>query len=168
MKRIALFLILGAALFSCAKKEQPKPAAEPTPVPVKPAVIATVSFVKGDVQKLADGAWNPAVLGDSLIAEDSLNLAAKAELELTALDGKKAKIAGPKKETARILLETAPVPAIQSKALKSIKKIEGTKQTLEEQTPTAVAGIRGAGKRIPVPDTTVKADTAKKPADRQD
>jgi hypothetical protein len=154
MKRIALFLVLGAAFISCAKKEQPKPAAEPAPVPVKPAAIATVSFVKGDVQKLAEGIWKPAALGDSLIAEDSLNVAAKAELELAGLDGKKVKISGPKKETAKILLETAAVPSVQSKALKSIKKIEGAKQNLEEQTPTAVAGIRGAGKRKPMPDTT--------------
>jgi len=55
---------------------------------------------------------------------------------------------------------TAPEAKQESKVLKNLKKIEGKKEALTEQTPTAVAGIRGTQKRQPVPDTTA-SDTTK-------
>jgi hypothetical protein len=164
MKRIALFLILGAVFISCAKKQQPKPAAQPVPAPAKPVPVfaASVGNIKGDVQKLLSGVWKPAAAGDSLFKGDCLAIPEKAELELTDAKGGTIKLAGPQTDEVTTLLEkaaTAPQPKPESKALKSIKNIETPKQAMEEQTPTAVAGIRGAGKRKPVPDTTQKDST---------
>jgi hypothetical protein len=161
MKKTLLFAALAALILGCAKKEAPKPVA--APVPVKPSAVASVSFVKGDVQKLLSATWVPAVPGDSLFAGDCLNIPAKAELELKDAQGQLVKLAGPQTDEVTTLLQkaaAAPEAKQESKVLKSLKKIEGKKQTLTGKTPTAVAGIRGANKRPVVPDTAA-ADTTK-------
>jgi len=162
MKKTLLFAALAALILGCAKKEQPKPAA--APVPAKPASVAFVCFVKGDVQKLISGTWMPAVLGDSLYAGDCLNITDKAELELNDAQGKLVKLLGPQTDEVTTLLQkaaAAPEAKQESKVLKNLKKIEGKKEALTETTPTAVAGIRGAQKRKPMPDTTAVEDTTK-------
>jgi hypothetical protein len=73
------------------------------------------------------------------------------------------KLAGPQTDEVTTLLQkaaAAPEAKQESKVLKSLKKIEGKKQTLTGKTPTAVAGIRGANTRPVVPDTAA-ADTTK-------
>ena len=162
MKKTLLFAALAALILGCAKKEAPKPVA--APVPVKPSAVAFVCFVKGDVQKLLSATWVPAVLGDSLYAGDCLNISAKAELELNDAQGRLVKLLGPQTDEVTTLLQkaaAAPEEKQESKTLKNLKKIEGKKQTLTEQTPTAVAGIRGTQKRKPAPDTTAASDTTK-------
>ena len=161
MKKTLLFAALAALILGCAKKEATKPAA--APVPAKPASVAFVCFVKGDVQKLISGTWLPAVLGDSLYAGDCLNISDKAELELNDAQGKLVKLLGPQTDEVTTLLQkaaAAPEAKQESKALKSLKKIEGKKEALTGQTPTAVAGIRGTQKRPVVPDTSA-VDTTK-------
>jgi len=162
MKKTLLFAALAALILGCAKKEASKPVA--APVPAKPAAVAFVCFVKGDVQKLISGTWMPAVLGDSLYAGDCLNIPAKGELEINDAQGKLVKLPGPQTDEVTTLLQkaaAAPEAKPESKALKSLKKIEGKKQTLTGQTPTAVAGIRGTQKRQPMPDSTAASDTTK-------
>ncbi len=162
MKKTLFFAALAALILGCAKKEAPKPAA--APFSAKPASVAFVCFVKGDVQKLISGTWMPAVLGDSLYAGDCLNIAAKAELELNDAQGQLVKLSGPQTDEVTTLLQkaaAAPEAKQESNALKSLKKIEGKKQTLTGQTPTAVAGIRGTQKIKPMPDTTAVEDTTK-------
>jgi len=164
MKKTLLFAALAALIVGCAKKEQPKPAA--APAPAKPAVVfvASVNFAKGDVQKLLSGTWKKAVLGDSLFTGDCLAIADKSELELKDAQGQLHKLAGPQTDEVTTLLQkaaAAPEAKQESKVLKNLKKIEGKKEALTEQTPTAVAGIRGTQKRKPMPDSTAASDTTK-------
>ena len=159
MKKTFLFAALAALILGCVKKEAPKPVM--APVPVKPSVVASVSFVKGDVQKLLSATWVSAVPGDSLFAGDCLNIPAKAELDLKDAQGQLVKLAGPQTDEVTTLLQKAaesPDVKLESKTLQGLKTIGGKKDTRTDKTPTAVAGIRGANKRPVVPDTTA-ADT---------
>lgn len=161
MKKSLLIAVLVALSLGCAQKEAPKQAE--APVAIKPASVAFVSFIKGDVQKLISGTWMPAALSDSLYTGDCLNIPAEGELELIDIQGQSHKFTGPKTDEVTNLLqktEAAPEDKPAAKALKSLKKIEGKKEALTETTPTAVAGIRGTQKRQPLPDTTV-SDTTK-------
>ncbi|MBI4726503.1 hypothetical protein HY768_04650 [candidate division TA06 bacterium] len=164
MKKTLLFAALAALILGCAQKEAPKPVAAPAPAKPVPAFVASVNFIKGDVQKLLSGTWMPAVPGDSLFAGDCLNIPAKAELEFKDAQGQLLKLTGSQTDEVTTLLQKAaatPEAKPESKAIQSLKKIEGKKQTLTEQTPTAVAGIRGTQKRKPMPDTTAASDTTK-------
>lgn len=164
MKKTLLLAAVAALIFGCAKKEQPKPAAAPAPAKPVPVFVASVSFAKGDVQKLLSGTWNKAIPGDSLFTGDCLAIAERSELELKDAQGQLHKLLGPQTDEVTNLLQkatAAPEEKQESKALKSLKKIEGKKEALAEQTPTAVAGIRGTQGRKPAPDTTAVEDTTK-------
>jgi len=162
MYKLVLSLLAVLVISGCGKKEQPKVAEMPEPT--KPAIVAKVGFIKGDVQKLLSGKWEPAAIGDTLFKGDCLSIPEKAELQLIDAQGRKMNLAGPQTDEVTNLMEKAAAVSeakTGSKVLKNIQKIQGTKQTLTTQTPTAVAGIRGttAHKTVP-PDTTLKDSTS--------
>jgi hypothetical protein len=165
MKKTLMFAVLAALIFGCSKKEAPQPIAAPIPAKPVPVFVASVSFVKGDVQRLLSGAWKKAVPGDSLFTGDCLAIADKAVLDLKDPQGQLVKLAGPQTDEVTNLMQkgaAAPEAKPESRTLSSMKKIEGKKQALTGSTPTAVAGIRGTQgrKAIPAADTAA-ADTAK-------
>lgn len=164
MYKLILSLLAVLVISGCGKKEQPKVAE--VPEPVKPAMVASIGFIKGDVQKLLSGKWEPAATGDTLYQGDCLSIPEKAELQLIDAQGGKLNLAGPQTDEVTNLLEktaAASEAKAGSKVIKSIQKIQGTKQTLTEQTPTAVAGIRGtAGRKPPPPDSTLPDSSSKK------
>ncbi len=160
MYKLILSLLAVLVISGCGKKEEPKVAE--VPEPAKPAMVASIGFIKGDVQKLLSGKWEPAATGDTLYQGDCLNIPEKAELQLIDAQGGKLNLAGPQTDEVTNLLEkTAVVSEAKAgnKVIKSIQKIQGTKQTLTTQTPTAVAGIRGTAGRKPMPPDTSKQDS---------
>ncbi len=152
---MAVLIISG-----CGKKEEPKVAE--VPEPAKPAMVASIGFIKGDVQKLLSGKWEPAAIGDTLFKGDCLSIPEKAELQLIDAQGGKLNLAGPQTDEVTNLLEKAAVVSeakAGNKVIKSIQKIQGTKQTLTTETPTAVAGIRGTAGRKPMPPDSIQQDS---------
>lgn len=160
MYKLVLSLLAALVISGCGKKEQPKVAE--IPEPAKPAMVASIGFIKGDVQKLLSGKWEPAATGDTLFKGDCLSIPEKAELQLIDAQGGKLNLAGPQTDEVTNLLEKSAVASeakAGNKVIKSIQKIQGTKQTLTTETPTAVAGIRGTAGRKPVPPDTSKQDS---------
>jgi len=162
MRKSVLYLLIALAMAGCGKKEEPKVAEvqKPEPVTVEPG--AAVTFVKGQAQFFASGAWKAVALNDRILLKDSIDLTAKSELEVKPDSGDAVKLAGPQKDLLGELInkkQQAAKEATTSKTISSIKKIQGTKQTLTTQTPTAVAGIRGTAGRKPMPPDTSKQDS---------
>lgn len=160
MYKLVLSLLAVLVISGCGKKEEPKVAE--APAPAKPAMVASIGFIKGDVQKLLSGKWETAAIGDTLYQGDCLNIPEKAELQLIDAQGVKLNLAGPQTDEVTNLLEKiAAVTEAKAgnKVIKSIKKIQDTKQTLTEQTPTAVAGIRGTAGRKPMPPDSTQQDS---------
>ena len=163
MYKLVLSLLAVLVISGCGKKEQPKVAEMPEPA--KPAMIASIGFVKGDIQKLLSGKWEPAAIGDTLFKGDCLSVPEKSELQLIDAQGRTLNLAGPQTDEVTNLLEktaAASEAKAGSKVIKSIQKIQGTKQTLTTQTPTAVAGIRGTAGRKPLPPDTTQQDSSSK------
>jgi len=160
MYKLILSLLAALVISGCGKKEEPKVAE--IPEPAKPAMVASIGFIKGDVQKLLSGKWEPAATGDTLFKGDCLSIPEKAELQLIDAQGGKLNLAGPQTDEVTNLLEKSAVASeakAGNKVIKSIQKIQGTKQTLTTETPTAVAGIRGTAGRKPMPPDTSKQDS---------
>lgn len=162
MHKLAFSLMAVLVIAGCGKKEEPKVAEvqKPEPVVVQPG--AAVTFVKGQAQTFASGGWRAVALNDRLLLKDSIDLAAKSELEVKPDSGDAVKLSGPQKDLLGELInkkQQAAKEATTSKTISSIKKIQGTKQTLTTQTPTAVAGIRGTAGRKPMPPDTSKQDS---------
>jgi hypothetical protein len=160
MRNTALFLLLCLPLLSCAKREAPKQA-EPSP---EPNPVAEVTAYQGDVRTFTNGEWSAAVVGRVLLADDSLDVPAKASCELKDATGLAVRLSGPAKDAVTNLLEAgtrtkAPKPVI--KPLASLKNLEA-KPKFQVTTPTAVAGVRGARGRQPVPDTARKDTSSHK------
>lgn len=151
----ALLGIALAVLAGCSRQEPPRSAA---PVPQPRVVAATVSFVKGEAKAFSEDAWKPAAIGQELEAGDSLDLAKDTQVEIKGADGQVAKLAGPDRVEVGGALASASANerSAAGKVLSKVKKLEGKKQTYSAQTPTAVAGIRGAKARATAPDTTKK------------
>lgn len=161
MNKLALSLIAIFIISGCGKKEEPKTAEISNPQPTEPGAVVT--FVNGQVQSFADGIWKNTELNDRLLLQDSLVLAAKSELELKPDSADVVKLSGPQKGMVdELISQNKQIKDTEvSKAITKIKKIQGTKQTLTTQTPTAVAGIRGtAGRKTVPPDTTLKDSTS--------
>jgi hypothetical protein len=158
MKLIAMSLIAASALaLSCAKREPPQQAEPPV---IGPNPVAEVTALKGDVKTFANGEWSDAVVGRVLLADDSLDVPAKASCELKDATGLTAKLSGAKDEVAKLLDAGKQAPARKPmiKALSSIKKLD-SKPKFQVTTPTAVAGVRGTKGRQPLPDTA-RQDTS--------
>lgn len=155
MRNMALFLLLSIPLLSCAKREPPKQAEPPV---IGPNPVAEVTAVKGEVRTFTNGEWSAAVIGRVLLADDSLDVPAKASCELKDATGLAVKLSGAAKAAVAALLEAgtklpAAKPAI--KPLTSLKKLDA-KPKFQVTTPTAVAGVRGTKGRQPQPDTARK------------
>ncbi|HAD81393.1 MAG: hypothetical protein A2509_05760 [Candidatus Edwardsbacteria bacterium RIFOXYD12_FULL_50_11] len=160
MYKLVLSLLAVLVISGCGKKGEPKVAE--VPEPAKPAMVASIGFIKGDVQKLLSGKWETAAIGDTLYQGDCLSLPEKAELQLIDGQGGTQNLAGPLTDEVTNLLEktaAASEAKAGSKVIKSIQKIQGTKQTLTTQTPTAVAGIRGTAGRKPMPPDSTQQDS---------
>ncbi|MDQ7799214.1 MAG: hypothetical protein RDU76_09790 [Candidatus Edwardsbacteria bacterium] len=160
MYKLVLSLLAVLVISGCGKKEEPKVAE--VLEPAKPAMVARIGFIKGDVQKLLSGKWVPAAIGDTLYKGDCLSLPEKAELQLIDAQGGTQNLAGPQTDEVTNLLEKTTVASeakAGNKVIKSIQKIQGTKQTLTTQTPTAVAGIRGTAGRKPMPPDSTQQDS---------
>ncbi|HTY08300.1 MAG TPA: hypothetical protein VMF29_03970 [Candidatus Edwardsbacteria bacterium] len=172
MKHTIIALACGIALLSCTKQQPPQQAV--TPQPPRPVPVAEVNFVKGQVKAFSNGSWSAAAIGQQLLAVDSIEIPAKAELELKGLAaapdakgqfGGVLRIHGAAKGAVCQLTTGGPQverPKPASKALATVKKL-GTKQASATATPTAVAGIRGTqGRRPMIADTTKKDTTSHK------
>jgi hypothetical protein len=161
MKNTALFLILSLVLLSCAKREAPKQAEPPV---IGPNPVAEVTGFTGDVRTFANGEWSAAVAGRVLLADDSLDVPARASCELKDATGLTAKLSGAAKDEVVKLLDAgkqAPVRKPMIKALSSIKKLD-SKPKFQVTTPTAVAGVRGTKGRQSLPDTSRKDSSSNK------
>ena len=163
MKKIALFLLIFVPLFSCAKQEPPKQAETP-PAPA-PQPVAEVTLVKGQVRLFCDDGWCDAAAGKKLLAADSIDLSARAVLELKDSTGTVIKLSDAGKDATAAMIErakakpAAPVKPLSARTQASINKL-AAKPKMEVTTPTAVAGVRGAPGRRPVPADTSKKDTS--------
>ena len=158
MKRYSVTLLaLGLFMLGCGQREAPRTEVKPIPAPVV-TTVATASFVKGQVKYWTKGTWQKLAMQQALKADDSLEVPAKAEVELKDNAGTIVKLTGPAKGTASTLMagNAAQTQSATAKALAKVKKLENTKQTFQTQTPTAVAGIRG------IPGRKAAADTSKK------
>jgi hypothetical protein len=147
--------IVLAVLAGCSRQEPPKSFA---PAPKAKVVVATVGFVNGEAKAFFENAWKPASIGLELEAADSLDLAKGSQAELKGADGRTAKLEGPARGAVQELMTAAAASerSAADKVLSKVRKLEGKKQTYSVQTPTAVAGIRGAKARATAPDTTKK------------
>ena len=160
MYKLILSLLAVLVISGCGKKEEPKVAE--VPEPAKPAMVASIGFTKGDVQKLLSGKWMPVATSDTLFKGDCLSIPEKAEIELIDAQGRTLNLAGPQTDEVTNLMEKAAVVSeakAGNKVIKSIQKIQGTKQTLTTETPTAVAGIRGTAGRKPMPPDSTQQDS---------
>jgi hypothetical protein len=161
MKKLAFPLLALLVAWGCGKREEPKQADATSPGSKEPSVVAT--FIKGQVQYLSDKDWKAAAINDRLLLSDSLDLLAGSELELLPDSAQAVKLAGPQKGIAGELIAKAQqsaAAAAVSKTTSSVKKIQGAKQTLTTQTPTAVAGIRGTAGRAPLPPDSAQGDSS--------
>lgn len=151
-----IFLGIALAVLSGCKRQEPPRSAIPAPQPKVAA--ASVSFVKGEAKAFSENVWRPLAIGQELEAADSLDLAEGTQVELKGVDGTVAKLEGPVRSTVQEMLAAAADKegSATDKVLTKVRKLEGKKQTYNAQTPTAVAGIRGAKARATVPDTTKK------------
>lgn len=158
MRKTLVFPCLILALAGCSKKEQARTEAPPPEPQEAREVAAVVSFVKGEARAFSGSDWERLAIGLELGAVDSLDIALDSQAELKGADGQTARLAGPARGTVSELMAAAAERerSAASKAVSKIKKLEGSKQSYEVQTPTAVAGIRGAPGRKAVPDTTKK------------
>jgi hypothetical protein len=161
MHKLAISLAAVLVISGCGKREEPKQAEAPQQVITEPGVAVT--FIKGQVQAFTGGGWETAVINERLLLADSLELAAGSELELTPDSTQAVKLAGPQKGSVGELLERARQEAsgaAVSKTASAVKKLQGTKQTLTTQTPTAVAGIRGTAGRPVMPPDSAQGDSS--------
>ena len=161
MKRLAFPLLMLLVILGCGKREEPKKAEVATPAKVEPA--ASVVFAKGTVQHFAQGIWQAVAINDRLLLTDSLEMAVGSALELSPDSAQTIKLAGPQKGVVGELMEVAlraPAASTITKTVSVVKKIQGSKQTLTTQTPTAVAGIRGTAGRAPLPPDSAQGDSS--------
>lgn len=158
MRKTVIFLLALVPLVSCAKREAPKQAEPPV---IGPNPVAEVTAVTGEVRTFTNGEWSAAVVGRVLLADDSLDVPAKASCDLKDAAGQTTKLAGAKKdEVVKLLAAGKPAPAAKPaiKPLASLKKLD-TKTQFQVTTPTVVAGVRGTKGRQRPPDTA-RADSS--------
>lgn len=155
MKKYVIISSAMLAFLGCSRQEQPKSG---VPEPKTRVIVAAVAFTKGEVSAFTGSAWEPMAIGLGLEGADSLDLASNSQAELKGAEGRVVRLAGPAKGAVADLMAAAAASerSAAGKVLDKVKKLEGAKQTYTTQTPTAVAGIRGAPGRKAVPDTSKK------------
>lgn len=161
MKRLAVPLLAALMTLGCGQREEPKQAEAPAPATLELSAVAI--FIKGRVQSLSGRDWKAVAINDRLLLSDSLELLAGSELDLSPDSTQAVKLAGPQKGIAGELIVKAQQSAAAtsvSKTASAVKKIQGSKQTLTAQTPTAVAGIRGVAGRPALPPDSAQGDSS--------